>query len=77
MCGFESRRGHYSNFGNTMDYDPEFIHNFAKNNPLMFLEAIKLGLWAAKADELGRELVYMDDELMVFRRKKNDRPTRI
>jgi hypothetical protein len=60
-----------------MNYDPDFIHKFANDNPLMFVEAIKLAIWAAKADELGRELVYMDEELMVFRKKKNDAATRI
>lgn len=52
-----------------MEYNQDFIHQFASVYPEDFVKFIALGLWAAQSEDHGRELVYMDEELLVFKVK--------
>lgn len=47
----------------------DFKEIFDKISPKDFIVLFKLSMWAAMADEHGLELVYLDDELMTFKRK--------
>lgn len=49
-----------------MEWDRKLIAGL----PLpVFINIIKLAIWADKAEEHGMELAYQDNELLVFRRK--------